>query len=336
MKLFLVSLCVIFFSHTSAQKSDFKTVDFQKADSVASYYKGHDLTNLPVLSYKLSSPLTTDVEKFRAIHSWVSNNIANDVEDYRINKKKREKFHDDPAALQEWNEKFREKVFAKLLKEKKTICTGYAYLIAELSGMAGISAQIIDGYGRTVTTSLEGKPIPNHSWNAVKLEGKWYLCDATWSSGGISLEKREFMPGYNDGYFLAEPGLFALNHYPVDTAWLLTDPKISFEDFMNSPLVYKYAFSNQIKPVQPTGMNIRLSQGKPVEFVFELGNAAVADQISIEINRGNYVKVMEPILEKVGQRYNFSFQPGLKGKFDLHVKVGEEYVISYNVEAKRK
>ncbi len=336
MKLFFVGSFAIFFNYTWAQRDDFKNIDFQAADSIASHYTGYDLTNLPELSYKLSGPLTTDVEKFRAIYTWVSSNITNDVGDYQVNKKKREKFHDRPEALREWNDEFRKRIFDKLRREKKTVCTGYAWLIAELSGMADINVKIIDGYGRTAAVHPGDRPIPNHSWNAVELDNQWYLCDATWSSGGISLKQNTFIADYNDGYFLADPDLFVLNHYPLDTAWLLTDQKISLEDFINGPLVYKHAFTHRIRPVQPSEMNIRLVKNESVEFVFEMGQEEVVDKISIETSRGSYVKTLNPPLERAGRFYSFSFQPDMKGRFDLHVKVGDEYVISYSVDVRRK
>ena len=67
--LFLFFYSFIFIG--SAQKSDFKHINFNKADSIANLYKNEKLTNLPLLAYKLTYRLDTDVEKFRAIYIWV-------------------------------------------------------------------------------------------------------------------------------------------------------------------------------------------------------------------------------------------------------------------------
>ncbi len=331
MKLLFIGTLSLVLGYSWAQRTDFQTVSFIRADSVAAYYRGADLSNLPVLAYQLTNGLSTDVEKFRSIYTWVSNNITNDINDYFRNKRKREKFYSDPQALKEWNDRFGEQFFEKLLNTKKTICTGYAYLVAELSGMAGIQAKIVDGYGRTAAANVEGEAIPNHSWNAVELGNKWYLCDATWSSGSINPKQNEFVQNYNDGYFLAEPKLFALNHYPLDTAWLLTDNKISLEEFVRGPLIYKYAFSNNIRPIYPSEMEIKSHKNEPISFTLEVTKDEVVDDISIEISRGGYTKVLKPDIQKKGTRYNFVCQPSLKGKFDLHIKVGQEYAITYTV-----
>ena len=63
------------------------------------------------------------------------------------------------------------------------MCTGYAYLIKEMCFIADLDCEIIDGYARAFDANVNGLESLNHSWNAVKLNNKWYLCDATWSSG---------------------------------------------------------------------------------------------------------------------------------------------------------
>ncbi|WP_041263622.1 hypothetical protein [Bernardetia litoralis] len=124
-----------------AQISDFENVNFRKADSVANHYKGESLKNLPLLSYNLTNSLPSQVEKFRAIYTWVSNNIENDYWGYVKNKQKRQQLQNDSLALYNWNKSFLPKVFEKLVKENKTLCTGYAYLIRELANMADINCE---------------------------------------------------------------------------------------------------------------------------------------------------------------------------------------------------
>ena len=108
------------------------------ADSIALVYKSESLKNLPELAHHLTSNLNTDAERFRAIYMWVCTNVANDYRLYLKNKKKREKFEDDSLKLEAWNDNFKKKLFGKLRKRKKTICSGYAYLVSELSRLSNI------------------------------------------------------------------------------------------------------------------------------------------------------------------------------------------------------
>ncbi len=128
------------------------------------------------------------------------------------------------------------------------MCTGYAYLIKELCFLANIECKIINGYGRSTTTNVDTLQLVNHSWNAVKLNDKWYLCDATWSSGYFINDV--FIKDYNLGYFLTEPILFAKNHYPINKKWLL-DSTLIASDYQASPMVYGKTFSHQIIPYYP-------------------------------------------------------------------------------------
>ena len=229
----------------NGQQSDFKHIDFEQADNIADKYFGESLQNLPILVHKLTDGLPTNVEKFRAIYTWVCANIENDYGAYLKTKRKRKKLSKKPDAYKEWNNSFTPKVFNRLLNQKKTACTGYAYLIRELATLAGIECEIINGYGRTASTPLALNSIPNHSWNAVKLNEKWYLCDATWSAGSIVLDYDipKFKKEYIDGYFLAEPEFFVKNHYPLQAKWTLLSKGFPSPSLLTGQLYIKMHFS---------------------------------------------------------------------------------------------
>ena len=320
-----------------AQLSDFKDINFRKADSIAYSYKGESLYNLPLLSYNLTNSLTSDVEKFRAIYTWVSTNIENDYWSYVKNKRKRRQFQNDSVALENWNTSFRKKVFQKLLKEKKTLCTGYAYLVRELANMSDIECEVIDGYGKTTTTNIdEQNSIPNHSWNAVKLNDKWYLSDATWSSGFFNIDKNEFISEYNDGYFLADPKLFVQNHYPLDTEWLCLDNKPSISDFLNAPLIYKHAFNYGLIPLNPSTMKLEATKDEVISFLFDISKSTTTENIELEINTGSTKYSQKPVIKRNKKGY-LEIQYTFKrlGHYDVHLKINDQYLFTYVVSIKK-
>ncbi len=197
-----------------AQRSDFKDIDFQKADKIAKRHKGEELFNLPILVLRLTAQLDTDVERFRAIYYWVTHNISGDYNLMTTNEQTHKKLHNNPSALHQWSTQYRKEIFTILRKEKKTLCTGYAYLIKELANLAGLECEIIHGFGNMNPLKFETTAIPNHSWNAIKLDGNWYVCDATWSSGIINMETYRFEFNYDDSFFLMAPLEFAKTHIP--------------------------------------------------------------------------------------------------------------------------
>ncbi len=221
MRKLYILLLFTFTWQLNAQQSDFKTISFKKADNIAALLEGKELNNLPLLAHNLTYKLDTDVERFRAIYYWVCHNIKNDYYLMVKNDRMRRKLKNDITQLNTWNKTFKKEVFNKLSKERKTLCTGYAFLIKELAMHAGLECEIVNGYGNT-SNSFKNLKMPNHSWNVIKLNGKWYLCDATWSSGFID-ESYQFKFNYNDAFFLMEPQQFGKNHKPLNSKWFLYD-----------------------------------------------------------------------------------------------------------------
>jgi transglutaminase/protease-like cytokinesis protein 3 len=210
MKRFAFILFVLSCSITRGQVGDFNNTDFHHADSIAEHYTAHTLIDLKTLADKLTGSLPTEEEKFRAIYKWVCSNIEADYELLILNKQNRARLKGD--KLTRWNKKFNKMVFEKLRYERKTICTGYAYLVKELAFHAGLSCEIINGYAKHAGVDRNALEPVNHSWNEIQLNGKWYVCDATWSSGVFNLSAGKFVKKYDDRYFLMEPALFFQSH----------------------------------------------------------------------------------------------------------------------------
>lgn len=204
-------LCCIFMLSLTAQQSDFNDIDFTKADQIAQRHQGAALYNIPLLAHNLTFQLDTDAAKFRAIYYWVTHNIENDAILVNKNDYNQKKHKDNPEALARWNNTFKREVFKRLRDDKKTLCTGYAFLIQALAQQAGLECEIIHGFGLANNSKSKNLDVPNHSWNTIKLDGKWYMCDATWSSGYTD-ETGAFVYDYDDRYFLMEVEEFGESH----------------------------------------------------------------------------------------------------------------------------
>src|SRR4029078_8527879 len=69
----------------------------------------------------------------------------------------------------------------------------------------------------------------NHMWNAVKIDGKWYLVDLTWDAG--QTVKGEFIFTYSTAYLFADPQVFITHHFPEDEKWQLLKNPVSWTEF---------------------------------------------------------------------------------------------------------
>jgi len=209
----LLLFLITAFTNLCAQQKDFASTDFSKADSVAERYAAYPLTDIKGLADKLTRGFSSEQEKFRSIFKWVCSNIEVDYHLVLQNRMKRAKLHGN--KLENWNRKFNAQVFETLLRSHKTLCTGYAYLIRELSYHAGLTCEIINGHAKPHGIGKTEMSV-NHSWNRIQLNGKWYFCDATWASGAFNLAEDRFVKKYRDEYFLTDPQVFARDHLRIE------------------------------------------------------------------------------------------------------------------------
>ena len=331
--LLVVALLVIFSPYLFGQVAEFENKNFKKADSIAGLYPGHSLRDLRALSYKLTKPLSAEEDKFRAIYKWVCDNIENDYSLYSKNQHQRKKLK-DPGQLKAWNKKFSRVVFRTLLEKHRTVCTGYAYLVRELASHAGIECVIIDGYGRTFQANVGGTANANHSWNVVRLNNKWYLCDPTWSSGVIDPQQARFIKEFEPSYFLADPALFVRSHYPLDTAWMLLKDKPNLAGFLNSPVIYRGAFKYNLNPVFPATLNVDAAKGSKVSFQFRKKSDRVFDNVALVMEGSETTSVPTKFyLDEVGI-YCIDHVFTGKGKFTVHILVDNQYIVTYSVNVR--
>jgi len=50
-----------------------------------------------------------------------------------------------------------------------------------MARLANLDCEIVIGHGKSSSRTL-ASDFPDHAWNEIKPNGKWYLCDATWSA----------------------------------------------------------------------------------------------------------------------------------------------------------
>lgn len=165
--------------------------------------------------------------QIRAIHDWVADRIA----------------YDGPALkLPRLPPQNPELIF----ENRIGVCSGYALLMREIAQHVGVEVVYVVGDSRDRVGKVGGA---GHAWNAVKLDGAWYLIDSTWDAG--YLENGSFVKRYSTRYFLAPPNVFGLNHYPDIPAWQLREPPLSRGDFMRQPMLDPRFFTQQMELLEP-------------------------------------------------------------------------------------
>lgn len=238
--------------------------------------------------------------------------------------------------LYNWNKSFSNQIFKKLAKEKKTICTGYAYLVKTLANLSNINCEIIDGYGRTENSVASELKFPNHSWNAVQINNKWYLCDATWSSGTYNLNNYTFEFNYNDGYFLAAPELFAKDHFPIDNSWLLLNEKPILSEFLKAPIMYGDAYNYAVFPIEPSMMHLEVEKNKEIVFIVKDLKEIDINTIFLQIDFGNSMQFIKPkVVHLKNDMIKIKYTFNNLGLHDVHIKVKNHPICTYVIKVKK-
>ncbi|XP_053159218.1 kyphoscoliosis peptidase-like isoform X3 [Hemicordylus capensis] len=119
---------------------------------------------------------------------------------------------------------------AEIFQFRKCVCSGYAAFFGKMCSIAGIECKKLSGFAKG-KKKLKGFKNPNHSWNAVYLDGRWHLLDSTWGSGYVTNSSSKFVFCYNEFYFLTHPAFFIDNHFPEDPKWQLLKPALTLEQY---------------------------------------------------------------------------------------------------------
>jgi hypothetical protein len=195
-----------------------KGTDYEEIDLHALNAPPSAEATIESLAAYLIEPAKNDREKARAIFRWITENI-----DYNV-----AVFFGGGTGVTNSED---------VLKSRKSICYGYSDLFLSLAGEAGLQAVRIKGYGKGYGY-VPGKEFTgpfNHAWNAVKINGSWYLMDCTWGAGYVSGEGK-YVRKFDDHYFMTPPSQFIFSHFPDEARWQLLDEPLSKEEFQN--LVY--------------------------------------------------------------------------------------------------
>ncbi len=187
------------------------------------------------LAAYLIEPAKNDREKARAIFRWITENIDYNVEVF---------FKGGSGATNSED----------VLKSRKSVCYGYSDLFLSLAREAGLEAVRISGYGKGYGYQ-PGKNVSgpaNHAWNAVKINGSWYLMDSTWGAGYVSGDGK-YVRKFDDHFFMTPPSQFIYSHFPEDAQWQLLDQPVSKQEFENWVFLEAEFFNLGLKVVQRNG-----------------------------------------------------------------------------------
>lgn len=224
-----------------------------------------------LLAKKLTAPYQGELEKTRAIFSWIAQHISYNTGIFNTGKKYSAiKFIPDPSDT--ISEKSAvEQTAERVLRRRVAVCDGYAKLFKTLCDYAGIESEVILGYAKSYLERSD-RFRTNHTWNAVRIDSTWYLLDVTWGSGFVVAN--EYVRHLDESYFLTPAKQFILDHYPEDLRWTLLDHAPTLKEFHFSPFKYKAYIKYSIKSISPSNGTIEAFLGDTIHLVLNAIDAA--------------------------------------------------------------
>lgn len=225
------------------------TQDFKKVDSIV---KEYPKTFESIISFadKINSDFDSDIEKTRAAYYWISNNISYDYKDKEsVAKRKynKESFANDLYNIDKY------KYAEKSLSSNKAICAGYSLVLKHTLDELNIKCEVINGYAKTDISDVGWKTNEtNHAWNAVYLNDKWQLIDATWSTGNEEGKPSYF--NFDDSFFLIKPRDLIWSHFPKDKKWQLLDKPVSTSAFFYAPIIHTGYYNSGLELTRMQGL----------------------------------------------------------------------------------
>ncbi len=167
-------------------------------------------------------------QRIKVLHDYVADRVVYDAVAYRTHK-----IPPQPP----------EDVFQK----RMGVCAGYANLFAAMGKAAG--EDIVTISGEAIKPSGE-KQLESHAWNAVSIEGKWYLVDVTWDAGYVSGDV--FSRAYTTKYLFIPPQEFLRDHLPEEPGWQLLDAPLARGEVLRQALGHAEAPSTPGPRTEPS------------------------------------------------------------------------------------
>ncbi len=211
--------------------------------AVASLPPEHE-TSIDSVAQYLMSQESDPIQRVKVLHDYVADRVAYDVPALRSGQ-----FPPQDA----------ESVF----RRRTAVCAGSAALLAALGKSAGIEIVVVVGDARDDDGLFDGT---GHAWNAINLEGRWYLADPTWDAGHVSGDT--FVKEYDSAYFMTPPEVFVADHMPDDPKWQLLETPLSQGDFIRQPHLRPSFAMHDFELVEPYRARHSVSVGESMTFRF--------------------------------------------------------------------
>jgi len=241
-QLVFVFLFILFYGSVQSQNYD-------KVDARVSLYPKKYATT-DQLARQIQQDFTSDFNRVRAIYTWLATNVSYDLKTLYNGETQINFSYSSQEDLSRKLTAINTHTANQTLLTNKAICEGYAQAFKKVSEQLGIPCMLVGGFSKSDVRDIGSNPSQeDHAWNAVKIQNKWYLVDATWGAGYTNGDT--WVQRFDDFFFLTDPNKFAITHYPSEKEWQLIKRTMTKKQFYAAPIYAKSFFKNNLKLISP-------------------------------------------------------------------------------------
>jgi hypothetical protein len=209
---------------------DFASCNLSLVDKSARFVNNLPPSTTPagLVQGYLCRPYRSDVQRLRAIFTWVSERIS-------------------------WEDDFEGEINIRRVMQTKRGCSEeIAHLVTEMCTAAGVHSEIIHGL-----LKIPGEPLdldlisrPNHWWNAVIVDGEWRIMDCSLASP-TNPRRVQFSTIRSQGaepwWFLTSPLEACYSHVPLIPEHQHVIPPVSNDVLLSLPCVCPAYFQHYLE-----------------------------------------------------------------------------------------
>jgi transglutaminase/protease-like cytokinesis protein 3 len=295
--------------------------------SIATFSQNFDTVDAKVLTYprfnkvedlatKIDKDFKNDADKARAAFFWLAKNIRYNLKEYYNPRKRSYRFKYSSEAdriqkIQAINDSF----IVATFKSKMGVCEEYAQSFKKICDLLNIEAAVIKGNVRTDAREIGViSNATNHAWNAVKIDGKWQILDATWAAGFEYNGK--WVRKFNEYFYNIPTEKIFKTHYPKEAIWVLHFGRMSLEEFYNQPIYTNTFLALETELITPKQGIINLKKNE--DIVLKLKNLDTNSQIIYGITGNKYAQ--KPLITVVDNIATLNIKnPNRKADLTLYI-----------------
>ncbi|KPM41292.1 hypothetical protein AK830_g5221 [Neonectria ditissima] len=247
---------------------NYHTISLTQVDKNSRFISGLPSTTTAVTlaTTYVCRPFRSDVQRLRAIFTWVSERIC-------------------------WEEDFEGEIDTRrVISSKRGCAEEYAVLVSEMCTAVGIHCEIVRGYLKSPgeVPEINSMPRSNHWWNAVVVDNEWRMIDCCLASPSYprrGLYSSASTTATDPWWFLTRPLELCWTHIPEHHSQQHIVPPVAHETLLNLPCTSAPFFRNGFEMVD---YNTSLNRIEDLEMVHVKFNVPADVEIAAEVEVRGY------------------------------------------------